>query len=64
MHRTPSKSIKRLLCLDLLSCLELAVQSIGSKLPYIAGSMCLMVVKYVDNIVSIDVFLYGKMFVP
>ena len=36
-HRNHSKSVKRPSCLDLLSCLELALKSLGSKLPYIAA---------------------------
>ena len=36
-HRNHGKSVKRLLCLDLPLWLELALKSLGSKLPYITG---------------------------
>ena len=36
-HRNHGKSAKRLSCLDLPLCLELALKSLGYKLPYITG---------------------------
>ena len=36
-HRNHGKSVKRLSCLDLPLCLELALKSLGAKLPYITG---------------------------